>query len=107
MTAPALSPAEQEEALRFGIHDPIEDAIDDLEEHWGETPKCWECAATATVRLTKACCKNVYLDCPSHYDALVLSIEGMLTRGIVECCDCGAGFTLPSTVHDLMTVVTL
>lgn len=71
-----LSPTEQAEVTRFGIHD--EDVITDLEERMDETPRCVvsqlgvKCTATAThVLVCRSCGRQCGLVCTPHVEEII------------------------------------
>ncbi len=72
MSAPALSPTEQAEVDRFGVHD--EEIIASLEDHSDETPTCGvvlpePCTATATHAIVcRECGAQAGLACTVHVD---------------------------------------
>jgi hypothetical protein len=65
--APVLTPAEQVEVDRFGLHD--EDILGDIAEHFDDELMCDRGDAVATVHLIKKCCEQRFLICGTHLEA--------------------------------------
>lgn len=86
MTAPVLTPTEQAEVDRFGMHD--EEVIADLERNQDEEPGCQvaRCDDTATHALVcRNCRRQCGLVCDPHAARIRISIEDIIHTG------CGAG----------------
>jgi hypothetical protein len=71
VSAPVLSPAEQEEVTRFGVHD--DDVIADLESHLDDEPRCEApkaCDRPASGRFVVECaCRKARIGCDEHLAA--------------------------------------
>lgn len=80
MTAPALSPAEQAEVDRFGVHD------EDVLERHEDQPMCDRGDAPASVSLVLRCCGASYLVCTHHLQRTRIV---MLASGPRKCLTCG------------------
>lgn len=108
MSAPVLSPAEQAEATRFGIHD--EEILRDIEERLDDDLRCTvgECEAAATVRVLHRCCAHMHLVCDPH---LARARRGWaLNTAFVartRCEFCGALTSMPRTFNEMFRVVPL
>jgi hypothetical protein len=105
MTAPALSPSEQSEVSRFGVHD--EEMLRDLAEHADDTIPCeWE-DATASWRVTMRCCSTDSMVCQAHRDIIRDTVTGSPTGARFRCVHCGAYFPRGSTYSDIIREVQL
>ena len=82
MSASALSPAEQAEVDRFGMHD--EDVLDLHDE--SDEPLCGRGDAPAVASLVLRCCGASYLVCAHH---LRRSRITMAASGPRKCKTCG------------------
>lgn len=98
-----LSPAEQQDVTRFGIHD--EDVIADLENHGDEVPTCDGCPSPAVARIVHTCCSTVELQCAPHLTALRKWIEER--DRVVICTACRTRFVPPLSVEAIVKVVPL
>lgn len=101
MSAATLSPAEQDEVARIGIHD--EDVIADLEGHGDEAPVCTVCSVPAAARAVKTCCRDAYLTCDRHLRAWRVSIDNARNA---QCGVCGRVWIAPR-FDDVFMVVPL
>lgn len=103
MSAPVLSPAEQAEVDRFGVHDA--DVIADLERMSDESPGCDSCDAAATVAIRMVCCGDSGLAC----DRCLASLRSDLAESKHRrfCGVCGHKFGVVRRPSEVITVVPL
>lgn len=101
MTASTLSPAEQDEVTRFGIHD--EEQLRDLEDHLGDEVSClMECGRAASAVLVMRCCGASGPHCQPCIDAKKFNLPAFFSR----CLHCGwTGFMC--SFDDVFRVVPL
>ena len=103
-----LSPAEQAEVTRFGIHD--EEILRDLEEHWDDEIPCGakKCETAATVQVSSRCCGRSMFLCARHYGRMVAVTQHHLCapKG-ADCVSCGHFFPSGTRFDDAFRTVTL
>ncbi|MBW9093130.1 hypothetical protein JNB62_05495 [Microbacterium jejuense] len=110
--AEVLSPSEQDEATRFGIHDP--EAFEQIREHYDESVPCLAdgCTNPATLRSVKTCCGKDETLCLYHLEVGRAIIERNLVLCVAmghfpSCTECGHVFPLTVTFEDAYRVVEL
>lgn len=83
-----LTPTEQAEVARFGVHD--EDVLEWMELHADEVVPCGRCDTEAHWRITPKCCPNPnhLLACHSHFLGWFRSVKRLSGRH-VTCRFCG------------------
>lgn len=104
----SLSPAEQQEVTRFGIHD--DDVLRDMEMHLGDEIGCSraECEAAASWSLSARCCGASLQLCTTHLQlARIMTDIGFCGTGLVECVACGVRTRMPISFDELYRVVPL
>lgn len=107
MSTPVLSPVEQDEVSRFGIHDL--DVLAEMEERADDVPPCSRaaCDRPAEVFLAMRCCGTGWLMCEPHLRRLRAGATEFLKAAKRPVCTCcgqkldGLGF------EDVYRVVTL
>ena len=109
MTAPVLSPAEQAEVDRFGLHD--EDVIAEMSEHFDDAIPCGfiGCTDLADVVMTTRCCGHQSFSCARHLAHAEARWDQLVRKAIdVKCGACGRiDAPPPPRFTDLFTVVPL
>jgi hypothetical protein len=88
--APVLTPAEQIEVDRFGLHD--EERLGDIAENFDDELMCHKVDAVAAARIINICCGNVYLICSRHLDAVREMVESCRS---MQCITCHRKVTTP------------
>lgn len=101
MTAPALSPAEQAEAVRFGVHD--EEILRDIAEHANDVIPCQFDGAPAVWRLANRCCGHAAFFCQSCRDRVVEDIP----KRSRACNGCDRTWRAGSAYPDIIREVQL
>lgn len=104
MTAPSLSPAEQTEVDRFGIHD--DDVISRLEEHFDDVLPCTLDGAEATHEISSRCCGETAFLCAQHAVWHRGRWTGEIARRGVICAHCMHDWP-PSDYDDVVRMVAL
>src|SRR5690606_6750517 len=88
-----LTPAEQAEVTRFGIHD--EDILRDLEGRWDDEIPCGakKCETAATVQVSSRCCGRCMFMCSRHLVKMIALTQRDLSapKG-ADCKSCGTFF---------------
>ncbi|SDG22729.1 hypothetical protein [Microbacterium sp. 77mftsu3.1] len=80
-----LSPAEQQEVTRFGIHD--EEAFREISEHADAEVTCQGCEQPAVAIATTRCCKTSRPICQHHIE---VSQRFLARHALVVCGFCKA-----------------
>lgn len=109
MTA-TLTPAEQLEVTRFGVHDP--DVIDHMETHWDDEARCDEadCDAGVTARVSLRCHPKTLNLCRPHFtvwrDGQLAWVADIARRqSKPRCVECGHVYPVGASFDDLFNVV--
>ncbi|MEV8023364.1 hypothetical protein [Microbacterium sp. NPDC080220] len=83
-----LSPAEQQEATRFGIFD--EEAFREIAEHADDDLRCeclqGACGRPAVARMRMKCCGIALLECEDCLERQRRFFEGVAPRSVVITC---------------------
>lgn len=88
MSAPVLSPAEQDEVTRFGVHD--EEILRSIEEHLDDEARCETCEKSVIAwRLEMRCCGIQSLVCAACRASIREYVGATRVRGrLLRCGHC-------------------
>ncbi|MFT4281208.1 hypothetical protein [Microbacterium sp.] len=105
MTA-VLSPAEQGEVTRFGVHD--EDVIAGMEARFDDELTCIDCDSAADWRRSIRCCGDTAYACARHEFQWKLDLTIALRLNVEPiCAHCGHHFPRGVKVVDIVREVRL
>lgn len=100
-----LSPTEQAEVTRFGIHD--EDVFEGIVEHRDDEVQCADCAVTAQWSMKRACCGRIRNVCQGHLDWWKRWLDANLAVTFVDCAYCYTRIRQGTPLSEIVTVVPL